>query len=162
VTGDGVNDSPAMKKSDIGIAMGIEGTDVAKDAADMILLDDNFASIVEGVAQGRLVFDNLKKTINYALAVDIPELNPFILFVCLQLPVALNSILILCVCIGTDVIPAIAMAYEEPEADLMLRKPRDSKIDKLVSYKLIAVSYFQTGMIQTFGGFIVFFIVFQD
>jgi len=129
-----------MKKADIGIAMGIEGTDVAKDAANMILLDDNFASIVEGVVQGRLIFDNLKKCINYALAVNIPQLNAFLFFICFQLPVPINSMLILVICIGTDVLPAIAMAHEEPEADLMMRKPRDSKLDRLVTERLVLFS----------------------
>jgi len=120
--------------------MGIEGTDVAKDAADMILLDDNFASIIEGVVQGRLVFDNLKKAIIYVLTSNIPELFPFLLYVIIGIPLPLNIILILAIDLGTDIIPCISMMYEGPEADLMTRKPRDANLDKLITSRLISWS----------------------
>ncbi|OQS04799.1 sodium/potassium-transporting ATPase subunit alpha [Thraustotheca clavata] len=162
VTGDGVNDSPALKKADIGIAMGIMGSEVSKEAADMILLDDNFASIVCGVEEGRKVFDNLKKSICYALAVNIPELIPFLTYVLIMIPCPLTTILMLLICLGTDLIPAISMAYEDAENDIMLRSPRRPSIDRLVTKKLIWTAYCHIGMIEAFAGHIVYFIVLND
>jgi sodium/potassium-transporting ATPase subunit alpha len=162
VTGDGVNDSPALKKADIGVAMGITGSDVSKDAADMILMDDNFASIVNGVEEGRLIFDNLKKSIAYTLSSNIPEITPFLLYILLRMPLGLTTVLILCVDLGTDMVPAISLAWEEAESDIMRRPPRNAKTDKLVTYRLLSFSYLQIGVLQALAGFFVFFTVFAD
>mmetsp|Transcript_875 Transcript_875/g.1102 ORF Transcript_875/g.1102 Transcript_875/m.1102 type:complete len:1011 (-) Transcript_875:34-3066(-) len=162
VTGDGVNDSPALKKADIGIAMGITGSEVAQEAADMILLDDNFASIVKGVEEGRLIFDNLKKSIAYTLSSNIPEITPFVLFILFRIPLPLSTVLILCVDLGTDLIPAISLAYEKAEADIMKRKPRNSQTDKLVTAKLISFAYLQIGVIQALAGMYTYFVVMGD
>jgi magnesium-transporting ATPase (P-type) len=159
VTGDGVNDSPALKKADIGVAMGITGTEVAKEAADMILLDDNFASIVNGVEEGRIIFDNLKKSIAYTLSSNIPEIAPFLLFQTMAIPLPLSTVMILLVDLGTDLAPAISMAYEGRESDIMQRKPRDPAIHKLVTWSLVSFAYLQIGMLQAIAGFYAYFTV---
>jgi sodium/potassium-transporting ATPase subunit alpha len=113
VIGDGINDSPAIKKADLGISMGITGTDVAKDAASMIFLNDDFSSIIVGIEEGRKIFDNLKKAIMYIAASQTTEILPFLFLLILQIPPPISMVLVLCIDLGTDLIPAISFAYED-------------------------------------------------
>jgi sodium/potassium-transporting ATPase subunit alpha len=158
VTGDGVNDAPAIKNADMGVAMGVIGTEVAKEAADMVLLDDNFATIVNAVEEGRTVYNNIKKFIAYILTSNVPEILPFIAFVLLGIPLPLTVVLILSIDLGTDLLPALGLGVETSEYDVMKRPPRPRR-ERLLTPNLLFMSYGIIGMIQAATGFFSYFVV---